>query len=193
MKRAILTSAAALVLGAPAAFAGNVEPVVVEPAPVVAVTPTYTGGDWTGGYAGVQFGHLDVDGTGAADGDEVIYGLHAGYDYDFGQFVLGGEVDFDTGDLDLGGAATVDNVTRIKLKAGYDLGQTMIYATAGAAQVNTSIGDETGPFGGLGLSYAVSEQFSVGGEVLYHEFDDIGGTGVGADATSVTLRGSFRF
>lgn len=67
------------------------------PAPV----ETYTGGDWTGFYAGGQLGYADIDGTGAADGSGGTYGVHGGYNYDFGQFVLGGEVDYDKLDIDL--------------------------------------------------------------------------------------------
>ena len=152
-----------------------------------------TGGDWSGFYGGIQLGRLDVDGTGAADGDDTTFGLHAGYDYDFGQFTFGGEIDTDFGDVDLGGAATVDNVTRLKLRAGYDLGRTLIYATGGAARVDTSLGGETGEFLGLGVAYQITDQFVLGGELLEHRFDDIAGSGVDADATSLNVRGSFRF
>lgn len=138
-------------------------------------------------------GYADIDGTGAADGSGGTYGVHGGYNYDFGQFVLGGEVDYDKLDIDLGGAATADSVARLKLKAGYDLGKTLIYATAGAANVDTSIGSETGEFYGLGVAYKVNDRFTMGGEVLEHSFDDIGGTGTEADATTFTLRGSYNF
>jgi opacity protein-like surface antigen len=197
MKRTLLSGTAALMMAAPAAFAGNLEPVVVEPETIVAVTPTYAGGDWTGGYAGLQLGYADADATTAGglnlNGDDTTYGVHVGYNYDFGQWVVGGEVDYDSTDIDLAGAATVDDVTRLKFKTGYDLGRTLVYATAGAAHVSTSIGDDTGAFGGLGMNYAVSDQFLIGGEVLYHDFSDIDGAGTDADATTVTLRGSFRF
>ena len=166
-----------------------IEAPVYTPAPV----ETYTGGDWTGFYAGGQLGYADIDGTGAADGSGGTYGVHGGYNYDFGQFVLGGEVDYDKLDIDLGGAATADSVARLKLKAGYDLGKTMIYATAGAARADTSLGSENGDFYGLGVAYKVNDQFTMGGEVLEHSFDDIAGSGVGADATTFTLRGSYNF
>jgi predicted porin len=119
--------------------------------------------------------------------------LHAGYDYDFGRFVLGGELDYDLTDIDLGGAATVDNVLRLKVRGGYDLGRTLVYATAGLARVDTSLGTENGQFAGLGVAYQLTDQFVVGGEVLAHQFDDINGSGVDADATSINLRASFGF
>jgi outer membrane immunogenic protein len=178
------------------AFAGSlIEPVVetTDVAPEIFVAPPSFGGEWTGLYGGLQLGQIDVDGPGAADGDDLSFGLHVGYDYDFGQFVLGGELDYDTADIDLGGAATVDGVTRLKLRGGYDLGRTLVYATAGLARVETSLGSDNGQFGGLGVAYQLSDQFVVGGEVLTHQFDDINGSGVDADATSISLRGSFRF
>ena len=151
------------------------------------------GGEWTGFYSGLQFGQFDVDGTGAADGDDISYGLHAGYDYDFGRFVLGGELEYNFADIDLGGAATVDSVLWLKVRGRYDLGRTLVYATAGMARVDTSLGSENGEFVGLGVAYQLTDQFVVDGEVLAHQFDDINGSGVDADATSINLRGSFRF
>lgn len=185
----------ALIAGAMPLWAGSAaqitpEPVIAAPPPPI---PVQTGGDWSGFYGGIQLGRLDVDGTGAADGDDTTFGLHAGYDYDFGQFTFGGEIDTDFGDVDLGGAATVDNVARLKLRAGYDLGRTLIYATGGAARVDTSLGGETGEFLGLGVAYQITDQFVLGGELLEHRFDDIAGSGVDADATSLNVRGSFRF
>lgn len=193
MKR-FLTVSAALVMTSSAALAGGLQDPVVEPAPAAPPPPVQTiSGDWTGFYAGGQLGYGDVDGSGAADGDDILYGVHAGYDYDFGSIVLGGELDYDFADIDLNGAADVDSVARLKIRAGYDLGNTLIYLAGGAAQVDTSLGNETGEFYGAGLAYRVSEQFTVGGEILEHSFDDINGSGVDADATTLTLRGSYRF
>lgn len=175
------------------AFAGSLADPVVETIAVPVIQPVYAGGDWTGAYGGLNLGYGDVDGPGAADGDDMTYGVHVGYDYDFGRFVLGGELEYDKADIDLNGAAETDSVMRVKLRGGYDFGRTLVYATAGAAKLDTSIGDDTGEFFGLGVAYQVTESFTVGGEVLEHRFDDIGGTGVDADATTFNLRGSFRF
>ena len=167
-----------------------VEPVVVVPAPVV-----NTGGDWTGFYGGLQFGYGDVETTGAAtlSGDDTIYGLHAGYDYDFGTFVLGGEIDYDKADINLGGGNSVNDVARLKIRGGYDAGRTLLYVTGGAARADTSLGNETGGFYGLGLAYQVSDQFTLGGEVLRHDFNNINSSGVDATVDTFTIRGSFRF
>lgn len=199
MKRITTISSLALIASglAGVATAGSLETAPVE-APVYtpAPTPVATGSDWTGFYGGLQVGNTDVDSdSGLLDGDDTSYGVHAGYDYDFGTFVLGGELDYDKTDIDLGtGGANVDSVARAKLKAGYDFGNTLVYATAGAARADTNVGDETGPFAGLGVTYKVTDQYTIGGEVLQHKFDDVGGTsGNDLDATTISLRGSMRF
>lgn len=197
MKRnTTIASIALIASGAMAgmATAGSLEDTTVE-APVYtpAPTPVAVEGDWTGFYTGLQVGQTDIDSdSGALDGDDTSYGFHAGYDYDFGQFVLGGELDYDKTDIDLGGAE-VDSVARAKLKAGYDFGNTLVYATAGAARADTSVGDETGPFAGLGVTHKVTERYTIGGEVLQHKFDDVAGGTDDLDATTISLRGSMRF
>ena len=192
------TSLAASLVAAAAlpAFAGTLDAPAADPSPPTAPAPLplqALGGDWTGAYAGVQLGYGDVNGTGGADGDDGLYGVHFGYDYDFGTFVLGGEVDYDFADIDLNGAATVDSVARLKLRAGYDFGRTLGYVTAGVADVDTSLGSESGAFYGIGAVYQISDRYTVGAELLEHNFDDISGTGVDADATTFTVRGSIRF
>lgn len=177
------------------AVAGTLDEPTVE-APVISPAPVVVSGDWTGFYTGLQFGYGDVDSdTGALDGDDTLYGFHAGYDYDFGDYVVGAELDYDQADIDLGGgSADLDSVARLKFKGGYDLGNTLIYATAGAARADTSVGTETGPFIGLGVNYKVTDRYTVGAELLEHRFTDVGGTpGNDLDATTFTIRGGVRF
>ena len=199
MKRFTKLTAAAALLSATAiagvAQAGSLQDPAVEapvavPAPVIAVS-----GDWTGFYTGLQLGYADADGPGTLDGNDNSYGVHAGYDYDFGDFVLGGELDYDKTDVSLGGgAASIDSVARLKLKGGYDLGNTLIYATGGVARADTSVGNETGPFAGIGVAHKVTDRFTVGAELLEHRFSDVGGVaGNDIDATTFSLRGSLRF
>ncbi len=190
----ILLGSALLGFGATASFAGSADPAIAEPMIVepVRTAPAQMGGDWTGPYGGLSLGNLSAE-AGDFDDSESIYGIHGGYDYDFGSFVLGGELDYQTGeDINLGGIE-VDDIFRAKLRGGYDLGRTLVYGTVGAAQLNTSIGNDTGIVGGVGIEYKVTEQFTVGGEYLAHQFDDFDDTGVDVYADTVSLRGSFRF
>ncbi|MFA8442611.1 outer membrane protein [Yoonia sp.] len=195
--------AAPLALAAGMASAGGMAEPVAEPAPApvaVAPAPVMMGNDWTGFYAGGQlgYGQLDPDATtDPSEPDGAIYGVHAGYNYDLGSIVLGGEVDFDLTNIEVDTpAAEVDSVARLKAKLGYDAGQFMPYVTAGVAQVQTTDGldgDTDGSFAGLGLSYMMSDSLILGGEVLQHQFEDVADSGVDIDATTLSLRASFKF
>lgn len=194
MTRISLMSLASVLALTGTAHAGSLAVPVAEQPVIVPVAPINTGGEWTGFYAGLNLGYADIStNVPGVEGDNNTYGIHAGYDYDFGSFVLGGELEYDKTDIDLDGAVDVDDVARLKLRGGYDLGNTLVYVTAGAARVSTSLGNDTGGFGGLGVAYKVTDRFTVGGEVLEHRFNDIDGTGVDADATTFNIRGSYRF
>ncbi len=195
--RTLLLSAAVTAIAMPALAGGLADPVIE---PVLAPVIVAPGTDWTGPYVGVQLGYGDLDASGAAtdQGSGVIGGLTAGYDYDFGQFVLGAGVDYDWADIDLdSGAGQLDNVARVKLRGGFDAGNALIYATGGAAFADATIGgtgfSDNGWFAGGGVEVMVTESFSVGGEVLYHQFDNFDSTGIDIDATTIQLRGLFRF
>ncbi|MCO8144269.1 porin family protein [Rhodovulum tesquicola] len=199
MKLNRFTLPLALTFGAVAvtpALAGSYSPAPADQ-PVIAAAPVPVpapSGDWGGAYAGLQLGYADVNVSGASGGDGEIYGFHVGYRWDMGTLVTGIELDYDRADIGLaGGTEELDDVWRLKGQVGYDMGSTMLYGTAGAARAGTSLGDETGPFVGVGLAWQPSPSWIIGGEVLYHDFDEFGSSGVGGDATTATLRASFRF
>jgi opacity protein-like surface antigen len=189
---------ATVALAAPA-FAGG--PTVVEPEPVIVapVAPVVASTDWSGFYAGAQLGYADVDSNGAGlDGDGILGGIHAGYRFDFGSYVAGGEIDFDTADVDLaGGTSTLDSVARLKLMAGAKLGRSLVYGTAGIAYADATVGtaelSDNGYFIGAGVDVALDDSWSVGGELLQHTFDDFDGSGVDLEATTLKAKVSFRF
>jgi len=159
-------------------------------------TTSVIANDWTGFYAGAGIGNLEVD-TGAAGFKEndAAYGVHAGYRSDAGRLVFGGEFEFDWADVELvPGSVSADRVMRLKATAGYDFGQTLVYLAAGAAEVDVDgLGTDWGGFLGLGAAYAVSPQAIVGLELLEHNFTDIGGSGIDADAWSASVRASWKF
>ena len=196
-KNAILTATALAALIAGPAFAGSLDP--VEPDMTVApmpVEPVSYGGDWGGAYVGGQLGYGDIGGD--IDGSGETLGVHAGYNWDFGGWVLGTEIDHDAANIDIGGGPdSIDSITRLKLRAGADMGRTLLYATAGAAHATATVGgadlSDDGWFGGVGMAYQMNDRWTLGGEVLSHEFDDFDGTGTNIDATTATLRASFNF
>ncbi|SLN65026.1 hypothetical protein AQS8620_02995 [Aquimixticola soesokkakensis] len=202
MKFATLAAAfAATTAAAGSAIAGGyvapvAEPVVVAPAPVM--MPSM---DWSGAYAGVTLGYDDADyDNDAGDvhiSDEAAnYGAFAGYNYDFGKWVVGGELEGIGSDLELNGAEA-DYIARAKAKVGYDAGKFLIYGTAGGAYAQLDrAGDkliDTGYLYGVGLDYAVTDKVIVGAEVLQTEFDDFDGTGTDISSTSVGARVSMKF
>lgn len=193
----ILTTASIIALTAAPVMAGGLSDPIITPAPVVQAAPVQMSGDWTGGYVGGQLGYGSVD-VGGTDGDGFLGGLHAGYQQDLGTFVVGAEADYDFSDIELdGGAGTIDNIGRLKVRGGYDLGNTLVYGVLGAAYADAEVGgtdlSDWGWLAGVGLDYRVSDAITVGGEVLYHQFDDFDDSGVDVDATTIAARVSYHF
>ena len=188
-------AAAVSALAMPALAGG---PVVVQSEPPVVVAPPAPIYDWTGLSVGLQFGQIDVETSGVAvlEGDDTLIGLRAYYDYDFGQFVVGGGLQFDSTGVDLGGVTEVESVLRAGLRAGIDLNRNWLYGTVGLARVSTSdagVGDSNGYFAGLGYEVFLTQQVTVGAEILYHEFDEFDLGGLEAEATTAALSVNFRF
>ncbi|MGI3168885.1 outer membrane protein [Pseudooceanicola sp. C21-150M6] len=189
-KIAILGSAVFVTMGG-AAVAGSPTPAPADPVIVEPVVPVMQTGDWTGGYFGGSLGYADIDGGGAS-GDGVIGGLQLGYDYDFGSFVAGAELEALGSDVDLGGVS-LDNMYRLKARMGYDAGPALIYATGGYANADSSIGNDDGWVAGVGAEYMMTDKVSVGGEYLYHEFNDFNGSGTDVTGNTFAARVNYRF
>jgi len=197
--KSIAAVLATLTLAAPA-FAGGPVTVASEPT----VTPTYAPAapalvDWSGLYVGAQLGYADIDSNGEGlDGNGFLGGVHAGYRWDFGQYVAGAELDYDSASIDLGGdVGTLDDVARLKLIGGAEFGRSLIYATTGIARASATVNDvslsDNGYFLGAGIDYAVTDRWSVGGELMQHRFKDFDGTAVDLDATTLKAKVSLRF
>ena len=201
------------------------EPLVMAPAAPMMVddwTGGYAGLTLGYGSADVTGSDLLEDGDGTdddildQDGDGIVGGVILGYQQDFGQFVLGAEadlnasnIDFDEddffgGDIDLDddgepdGGASIDQIHVLKLRAGYDLGNALVYGTAGAAYAKADIdgiGDveDVGYVLGAGVDYKITPNVIVGGEVLYHEFEEFDDTGIDLDVTTVKARVAYKF
>ncbi len=207
MQRLSLIALMALTAG-PVLAGGPVEP--LTEAPVAApVAPAQASTDWSGFYAGLQYENLTGDSStadpdDATDIDGSLYGFNAGYRRDFGQWVLGGELDYVTGDGDLtqnlSGAvfATDYDMLRLGVEAGIDAGRALVYGTVGYADITVNAeGSEIsgdGTFYGVGVDSLLTERVMVGLEVLKHDFNDLGDAGdVDIDATTVSLSAAWRF
>lgn len=194
MKFSILPVGIMVALAGGPALAAGPTPAVAEP-PVVFAPPQVFTPNWTGAYVGGQIGWASVDtDLSGVDDDDVIGGLIAGYDFDLGNWVVGVGLDYDFAGIDLGPAGDLDSIWRARLRGGYKIGQGLAYATAGFARADTDqLGSDDGYFVGAGYEYLINSRFSLGGEVLYHDFDNFNGSGIEVDATTVQLRGTFRF
>ena len=197
----IAAVAATLSLGALPALAGGVAEPAPAPVEIMPAPAPVAAADWTGFYAGAQIEYGDVDVSGAAndDGTGALGGIFAGYRYDFGNYVIGGEIDINAADIDLpvvGG--TLETVGRIGLEAGYDAGPALFYGTVGAARALVDAGANTlggnGYFYGVGVDYALTDQVVLGAEVLRHEFEDFDNQpGLDVGATTVGVSAALRF
>lgn len=192
-----VTAAIASLIAAGAANAGGYTAPVVEAAPVeVAPVVTMDASDWSGFYAGLQYGQGEA--TASFEGEEVdtdfdAYGVHGGYNRDFGKYVLGGELDYNKIDLDNDGGDA--DLTRLRARAGYDLGRFLPYVTLGAAHIS---GDddlsETDVTYGIGADYKVTEMFTVGAEYTKQDFSDVDNVdGLDLDTDMVQVRASYHF
>jgi opacity protein-like surface antigen len=159
------------------------------------------GADWTGAYGGLQLEYGDADLSGALndDGTGALAGIFGGYRYDFGDFVVGGEVDLNLADIDLDAVnGNIDTIGRVGLEAGFDAGPALVYGTAGATIAMADVPGDTlrgdGYFYGIGIDYAATDRITVGAELLQHEFEDFDGVaGLDASALTVGINAALRF
>ncbi len=201
MKRIMSIAVIGLGVTSPA-LAGNVtfeapvETPIAAPAPIPAPLP-----DWGGAYIGGQLGYgqseLPLD-TGEVDGDGIIGGIHAGYLWDFGTLVAGVEGNYDLAAIEFDDdSGEIDDVARLKLRVGADLGDALLYATAGAAYASASVGgadlSDDGIFGGIGLDYRITDAVTVGAELLRHDFSDFDGSGLDVEVDTLQARASLHF
>ncbi|MFA5581148.1 MAG: porin [Paracoccaceae bacterium] len=197
MKR-ILVSAAAASFVAGSALAGGYTPPVVE-APIITPVAPIAVSDWTGFYAGLQYGTGTAEpatlGDPLDDTDFDAYGVHAGYLHDMGTFVLGAELDYNNVDLD--GLDFDSDMIRLRARGGYDIGRVMPYLTAGVARLSVDTGavsyTETGMTYGIGVDFKATERFTVGLEYSRQDFDNSDDSGYEVDADMIQLRASYRF
>ncbi|WP_299889782.1 outer membrane beta-barrel protein [uncultured Ruegeria sp.] len=150
--------------------------------------------DWTGAYAGFSFGYADADGPGGASGDDTAFGAHIGYDRDFGNFILGGELEYNRLSLNLSDdQGSLDSMTSLKFRGGYDFGSALGYVVVGAARAETSVTSDTAAVYGIGVAYPIGDNFVISGEALRQNFNDVTRTNGGLDSNVFNLRTTFRF
>lgn len=178
-----------------------------QPAPYTAPVPV--GYTWTGFYLGLQggYGWGDVEGeasVGAApdtgpydyDIDGFVAGVHAGYNYQMGLFVLGAEADVEYSDIGGGGGGVdptsgafehdteIDWLATFRLRGGLAWDRFMVYATGGAAWADVSqelsqglveVSNDDDRWGwtvGGGAEVAFTQNWTGRAEYRYYDFGD---------------------
>lgn len=95
----------------------------------------------------------------------------------------------------------IQTLAHLKARVGTDYGRAFVYGTAGLAYVEGSSDlpgfmpdfSGTGGFAGFGSDFRLNDRFSVGGEVLFHDFDNIDDSMYSAQITTTQLRLSYHF
>lgn len=154
----IFASASALALMAGAAAAADIPAPMSAPAPIYSPAPMANtwSGFYFGGHVGYGFGDGDID-------DGVLVGAHAGYNWQFNQFVVGAE-----GDATWTDWGSTDSTASLRLRGGFAIDRLLAYGTAGVAFQDF---DDTGWVAGAGVEYALTNNLSVGLEYLHYDFD----------------------
>ena len=192
MPARILALPLALALSTTSAYAGSLEPAWMEPEVTAPVKPVRFN-DWTGFYGGVELGYTHIDAAGSGTGDGISGGVFLGYDHDYGDWVLGVGADYDVVDIRLG-RTEVESIWRLRLRGGYKVGDGLIYGVGGYFSADTDIfGSDGSYFVGAGYDHMITDRFSLGAEVLYHDIERFGPTITDLGITTVQVRGAFRF
>lgn len=193
-------------LFAQAGFAGGLsDPIIPDPVIALIVNPL----DW---YIGLQAGVADGDVAADEGNGEIdtltlsgpIYGVHAGVQRRFGSVTAGIEIDYNASSVEFEddgviSDAEMETLAHLKLRAGTDVGPAFVYGTAGLAYASLAVAapadeaSDTAPFFGFGVDAMITQNVSVGGEVLLHRFEDFDGTGADMDFTTAMLRVSYHF
>jgi opacity protein-like surface antigen len=209
MKKTALSLVA--IIATTPAFAGGVVATAERPAAPIAVSdPAPT--DWTGFYGGLQLetfasGGLSVPAAGASvDMEGTVGGIFAGYRHDLGSYVVGAELDYmvGTAGYDLPGSAGFPDfdvtLARFGGEVGYDFGRFLVSGAAGYANITLELGSASesldGFYYGLGADYRLTDQITLGGELLRHEFDldNTGATaGTEFDLTTFGINVAYNF
>ncbi|MDE2384661.1 MAG: porin family protein [Alphaproteobacteria bacterium] len=199
MKKQLIQICVALSALLPTASAIAADLDTLPPPPVANLRPaTY---DWSGFYAGVWTGTACLNGTLTDNGTGSTWlnagcgfkgGGLAGYNQQFGSYVIGGEFDIGTtttivNNIDAGANYNMklDYLASLRARAGWAMDDTLFYITAGGAWAqgdingtapavtpNNLTGQEYGWTVGAGMEHAVTDKFRLRLEYMYTHMAD---------------------
>jgi outer membrane immunogenic protein len=143
--------------------------------------------NWSGFYIGAVGGYASETGSDPLGIKGGFGGATVGYNWQFGQFVLGLEGDGTFGDVSstatIGGVtatAKVDSFSTIRGRAGVAVDQVLFYGTVGLALADIKISTptasasntQTGFAAGAGVEWMFAPRWSLKAEYLYRQFDN---------------------
>lgn len=159
---------------------------------------------WEGAYAGVSAGYgwlrdvMKIPGNFVYDqGADWVVGAHAGYLLQFGNVVVGAEVEATRLDItyELASNITVENAYAAKLRAGYAVDRALLSAHAGGVYATTDFMGlkDWGWTAGFGADYALTDRVTIGAQYSHYKFKEFDGSVIDADVNLVTGRIGIRF
>lgn len=201
MTRTLLGSAVVVaVLAATPALAADLPPYVAAP---------FGGYSWAGFYAGLNFGYDwgTVTNLGASPAG-IAGGVQAGYNWQNGNFVFGGETDLQlTAASDTVGSFKFSNpwFGTLRGRVGVALNNILFYATGGLAYGSGTVdfaglsqtNDHTGWTVGGGLEVGLTPNWSVKAEYLYVDLTEqnytLTGLSQAVDSNVLRFGANYRF
>jgi hypothetical protein len=172
-------------------------------------------GAWQGFYGGVSLSNIDsklmnITGSTIISGNSVSPGLHLGFNNETANFVIGAEAEIMNVNHDIGqpevlyGGVILQDVSRLKLKVGIKLNDSLFYGVLGKSF--TTLDDTTDPIlsrrkkhyengrtKGIGYSRKINQKLLVSFEWTEDSFDTVGSSTLLTTMKSATIRASYRF
>lgn len=157
---------------------------------------------WTGFYAGGAIGYgwlSDVDYSFVpplrSSGEDWVYGVHAGYLHQFGNFVVGVEGEYLKLDIQFEGLPVyAEDAYTVRARGGYAFDRFLFTGHAGASYVTTNIGLEDWAWVvGAGIDYAVTDNVTIGANYTHMRSDSYDDTLIDAEIDVITARVGVKF
>ena len=161
--------------------------------------------DWTGLYFGGVASYATgedqwPDGPYELD-DSFFGGVFAGYNYQIGQLVLGGEILGQFGKMKEADYPTLwyENIIDVKARAGFAIDRTLLYVSGGYSLANIEEDGEhfsmDGYNVGLGADFALTENVIIGVEYSYRDIDGtcVHDVDVEGNVSTFQARASYKF
>ncbi len=180
----------------------------VEPLPTPSIVQAAPVNNWTGFYLGVLGGYgwakADTNAVGEINADGFDIGGYAGANWQWGNFVLGGEGDlaFPWRDGSSGGLKAEQGLNgSLRARAGIALDRFLLYGTAGLAGTNLELSSAAGKddqdlwgwTAGAGVEAMLTDNITARVEYRFTDYDtegfNLGGAGVNSDLQTNTIRG----